>query len=1343
MTTAKTLKSILLAAMLCTALSAEAYELRSITIQNGLSNSSVLSILQQRDGKVAFGTCDGINAYDGVRAWKTQVGSKLFAEGNIIEAMEEGPDGIDWILTDHGLTRFNSIERRNSFFPKFQGLTKLRTNPDGDVFLLTDDSLHFSHPSTDDILSCPIEGISLRDVRDYAVTDKYFFIFKSDGTLRYPISKGDEGYNVGLPIRVDNTPIQVASNDENIEFLVNAEGMLQRYNLVNGEKRSLCSLRSEMEHRGKISQIIDYSGTIFVAFYTSGLISIEQDQGRVIVQELPIKAGVMSLRKYLKGHIVWIGTDGQGVVMYHEPVVTCRSVTFNDLWIDNEKPVRAIRMDDDGTLWIGTKGNGIITLPHFDTNGNYRQMPRQLLRRENSGLSDDVVYSFADSRRPLFWICTDEGLDYYSHETHTIQHVETDQPLPYVIKAWEQGDTLWIVSLGTGIYQADIRGTAAQPRLTNIRHYTLDGGRKSSNYFFDMTNDDEGNLWFANRGQGVCTLRDGKLEKVPYSNTYENKNVEDVFAVLSLNGELWIGTGYGIIIKHKDGKESFITTDNGLPNNTIHALLEGSDGNVSASTNNGVVCFMSGDKDNPVFFNNGKVTEYSDGAVVFTDDKAFYGGTNGISIIHYTERTPMIEIPPRLQFSNLSIFGRHDDIFNYLKVNGDQSTLTLDYTQATFSLGLSSLNYSEEADIEYYYRLSPREAWVPNGIHKEISFFRFPTGKHTLYVKYKNHLTGVESPDFRLNIHITPPWYWAWWSKLLYLLLGAVFIGYVFRLIWLREKHKQQVALDLLEQQHRDEMYEEKLNFLTNVVHELNTPLTLIYGPCERILAHTNTDSYVKKYIVQIIENLRRIHYLIQEIIDFRRVTTGHHTITLRRVDVTSFSNDVVNSFMDLAERNNIKLEHEISEGIIWNTDERALLRIITNLTSNAFKYTNAEGTISVRVSAADNVLRMSVYNTGKGIAPEDQERIFNYYSIFQHSDEGSAHGLTSRNGLGMAICYKMVQKLDGLIVINSEVGKYAEFVVTLPQQTLPEGTTDEVVTADEFKHEVTTPATMPEVKEPTAPAPLRPAKKDMPETGAGATILAIDDNQEILTMLKDCLVEYHVMTAHNAEEGLEMLKHTLPDLIITDIMMPGANGLDFTLSIKQNKHTMHIPLIILSAKSSTEEKIQGLDSGADVYISKPFSISYLRATIIRLLENHAVLREYYNTSASAYTYASGKLLKSEEQKFLAEVKRVLDAHLNDSDLTPDTLAELLNTSSRSLYRRFSEMGLSTPKEFMRNHRLEAASKLLTTTSMTVQEIIYECGFNTRTQFYNDFRKHFGITPKEYREKNMFKDESL
>lgn len=391
-------------------------------------------------------------------------------------------------------------------------------------------------------------------------------------------------------------------------------------------------------------------------------------------------------------------------------------------------------------------------------------------------------------------------------------------------------------------------------------------------------------------------------------------------------------------------------------------------------------------------------------------------------------------------------------------------------------------------------------------------------------------------------------------------------------------------------------MYEGKLRFFTNITHEFCTPLTLIYGPCERILNYEHSDDFIKKYAQIIKSNTERLNSLIQEVIDFRRMETGNQICHIQELNISELGNGIIESFDELAEQNRIQLETDITPDIIWRSDHNGFTKILNNLISNAFKYTPENGTIRISIKKEEDKLSIKVYNTGKGISKENLPLIFNRYSILDNIKENSIKGLSSRNGLGLAICQSMVELLHGTINVESEVNQYAQFIVTLPALE----TTEKVgniqpheiakVELSNYKTEVTLPETVNNEEE-----------TNQPEN----TILIIDDNKELLWMLKDILSnEYAILTAENGEEGLELLKQETPNLIITDIMMPKIDGITLTKQLKNNKHTAHIPLVILSAKNTTDEKIEGIESGADAYIPKPFNTQYLRTIIKQLIKN-------------------------------------------------------------------------------------------------------------------------------------------
>lgn len=569
----------------------------------------------------------------------------------------------------------------------------------------------------------------------------------------------------------------------------------------------------------------------------------------------------------------------------------------------------------------------------------------------------------------------------------------------------------------------------------------------------------------------------------------------------------------------------------------------------------------------------------------------------------------------------------------------------------------------------------------------------------------------------------------------IYALLILLAVLLCIRWFLLKQQRKRLFALEKMEQQHKEELYEEKLRFFTNITHEFYTPLTLIYGPCERLLEYDHSE-YIQKYVTMIKANAERLNALIQEIIDFRRLETGHQVQCIQQVDVSALCNDIIHSFSELAERNNIQVENVVSEDIVWNTDRRSLMKILNNLISNAFKYTSAGGRIRVTVDVADNQkLRIKVYNTGKGIRQEDIPLVFNRYKVLDGVEASNIKGMTSRNGLGLAICHCMVELLKGDIQIQSEYGSYAEFIVLLPMLDL---------TLDKKEND----SSVSDVTPPVNVAPqVSVDALNSTEKGADIAenkILVVDDNTEMLALLQESFSkDFNVIVAQNAEQALEKVKNETPSLIITDVMMPGMDGFELTRQLKQNKYTMSIPVIILSAKNSSQEKIVGFDAGADAYIGKPFEIDYLKAIVVRLIENRSKLKDYFNSSACAYDFSHGHLVKAEDKEFLLKVTEYIENHVDSEELSLEELAEYMQVSVRTLYRRFKEIGLDSPKDYIKEYRINLAAKLLRTTSLTVQEIIYKTGFINRSHFYKEFSKHYQMTPKDYRNMYNKKEDNL
>ncbi len=1317
-----------------------AYNMRRLSNEDGLSNSAILSLRLDDNGYLWIGTCDGVNIADGtsVNPFQSMFPGRSLS-GNIIEEILNGGDGRMWVLTNYGLDLFDSNTWEVTTFPQFHGQELLCADPSGRLYVLSEDSRLFMYDpgKGSDFLSLGKIPGNFNDVKCVAVNNGMLWVVTSEGIFLYDDNNpADDGKGKLHPSReLRHIRSKFAKYQDDSLFIISPDGLLCRVD-NNGAISEIADLSDVLSSKGRISDLIrDHQGNFFVSFSTDGILRLSRNRdGEYVSGDPGLQVGVFCLEQSADQDVVWIGSDCQGIYMFWDDAYSLRSFDFNALGDKISHPVRAVFIDGERNMWLGTKGDGLLKIPgvnefspHGHLDGGY------LFTSSNSELCHNSVFGFGKSRRPILWIATEDGLNYYNYADNKLYKVEIDPSVKFIHGVYEESDSLlWMCTLGQGVVRAKISGSDAKPELSDVRFYKLDDGKRSSNQFFSITVADDGGLFFCNRGSGVYEIRDGKLAPIPIRSDFGTNVVKDVFTAVKAGDVMWLGTGAGLIKLWPGGESHFVGVEDGFANNTIHDMIRDEHGDIWMSTNDGIVRFVP-ETGKGITFGRSyglTVTEYSDGAGFYSGKTLVFGGINGITFINLQSSYQRpADYRPELSFLKLSISGESVPLVDYLDSSGETGKLVLGPDQNYFSITVSAPDFIDSHNYIYSYTLDGIN-WINNGPDTSISFNGMGYGTYNLSIRYVNRASGISGEPFTLKIVIKAPWYLSAFARTVYLFAAIAIIFFAIRFYLRRQKRRQDAKLVDLEQQHKEEVYEEKLRFFTNITHEFCTPLTLIYGPCERILEYSGTDDYIRQYVELVRQNVERLNTLIQELIDFRRIETGHKRLKITRVGVSSLCSEIMTSFSELADRNNISLINEISPGIEWTTDFSCLRKIVTNLISNAFKYTPVGGTIRICVRNDDSELLLSVFNTGNGISDEDKQKIFNRYSVLDNVEENAVKGLSSRNGLGLAICHSMVDMLSGSITIESVVGEFADFIVRLPalETQVSSGISEDPRNGGESRAEGSE-----KVSEPVS----------SPEKETKVRILVVDDNREILDILADSLAEYDVITAESADKALDVVRRNPPDLIISDIMMPGTDGVAFTRMIKQNKHTMHIPLILLSAKTSNAEKVEGIESGADAYIGKPFSLAYVKAVVKRLLENRGNLREYFTTAAGAFQYSDGQVIHREDKDFLNSVVEDIESNIGDSDFDPEALASHLNISVRNLYRRFKELDQMSPNDFIKYHRISYAAKLLVTTSATVQEVMYKSGFTNRSHFYKEFDKRFGMTPKNYRDANTHKDTSL
>lgn len=1319
-------------------LSAHAYNLRQINSINGLSNSSVICIMQDDERFLWIGTYDGLNVYDGhnIRTYKPAINNSTGLSSNVIRKILETSADYIWLSTKWGLNKFN--QRRNSieeYYEEFNEDCHFATDTHSHLYILGHTGfLSLYQDEQKKFINLPIDPeITKSNVSGMTVDEDGIIWILYKGTLkRYSIHESTDGEPTIMPHAdfMHKDAIDYLFKSDNKLIIVDQKGNI--FEIKGDQQLFICNIEKLMMENGGISSIIYDNEDILIAFNSNGLIRLNNNQGNYLPERIRIDCGVFSLWKDQQQDIVWIGTDGQGVYAMTKDEYTFNGINLTELPIEKKRPVRAVYADDDNNLWLGTKDNGIIHIKDYQSQ-NYSQ-DNVIHYTTANGLSNNAIFAFASTPNGLLWIGSDgPNLNYYNRTDHKIHTLEnrTGLPIKYVHSILTDTDSLLWVGAGNEIFRIRIGKNGYKLYTDDIDRYTFNVKNKHRfNQIYALCFENDSIMWIGMRGNGIIRFNTQTSNSKYFS--FEDNGIAPMNDVLCFHynhkGTLWIGTSYGLIRMSLKSGENFayenINETHGLPNNTIHGITEDHLGKLWLSTNAGLILF---DPEKRTFrnFNNKsgiKVVEYSDNAYFkrLSDSSSFFGGVNGLVWINKGDDFQK-KYQPEIYFTGLRIFNKQYNISDFEKQESKGSQLVLKHRQNFFTIQFVAMDFINGENGTYSYKLENfSNVWM-HAQSNEAQFTNISPGEYILHVKYNDGL-GTDIPTQSIAIQILPPWYSSIYAQIIYVMLigGGIWIVYLF----LKRKYKQRkvaVARQLTEK-YKEEMYESKLRFFTNITHEFCTPLSLIYGPCIRIIDSKEASSSIKKYANLIKSNTERLNGLIQEIIDFRRMETGNKICVIKQLPLGIIVKEMMESFTDISERNHIEFEVEFDNTLIWNSDESCFVKIANNLLSNAFKYTPPRGTIRIRMYIAESKLIFSVYNTGKGIPEKDISNIFNRYTILDNITENSVNELSARNGLGLAIAYSMAELLKGTIEVESIENDYTCFTVTLPYLEVDSHTKESP--EEEKKHSV----------ESINSANSFTEDNDLAILSSLPSILVIDDNKDILWMIKDIFrEEYTVLTAENAEEGMKVLKKYSPVLVITDIMMPGIDGITLTRQIKQNQHLMHIPIIILSAKNDNNDKVAGVNSGADIYITKPFDVNYLKTVVTKLLEKSKNLETYYSTSASAFEFISGQLVDREDKELMEKAIRIIAENISNNEFTPQELASSLQISIRNLYRKFEQLNLSPPKNFIKEQRINFAAKLLVTTSLTIEEIMYRSGFMNRSHFYKEFIKRMEMAPKDYR----------
>ncbi len=1299
-----------------------------LTNNDGLSNSSITELYQDSLGLLWIGTWDGLNCYDGANVKTFRSG---FTDGKglshpVVRRIFEGKEGEMWIATDYGVNRYNrynnvfdnyylAYENKAIFRENAFDLCRDRQNRivatayNSGLYLFNEKNNSF------DKIALPT------DIPEVGITSIFFdnkerlFIIYEDAIRRCMLTEQGDNMTISCDALLQLPSINKRTLYDNVGRIWIQQAEQELY-YIDVEDMQL--LKAGISLSSWINDIRLIDGKYHFATNSGIVITSGQQQEKHYFSGLSI----LSLLKGSQG-IYWAGSDAQGLFGRLPQERFFTSYTQQEIPLLGLYAVRAFLKDRQGSLWIGTKGGGLLSVSHL---GSTLAHTRQFGTAD--GLPDNSIFALQTAPNGDIWIgCDGKGLCYYSHKQKALvmpRYVGSDvAPDIYSIYALLQSNdtTLWVGTSGNGLFRLHIGKHDHEYVITDYTHYSFDktDNTLSSNIIYSLAWQNNSALWIATRGGGLNKLNPTTGEVTVFKNNPSDKyslSSNDVICVYKdSQGRIWAGTTNGLnCLVEEQGKTAFLRMDenNGLSNNTIHGILEDKNNQLWVSTNRGISRIgIDPTTTMHYYYDDGlQGNEFSDGAALATNGgmELYFGGTNGFTVFR-PDRIGVSHHKPVLYLSSYNV----NNVALPLQSNYN-TPVKLRYTENSIDLHFSIIEFIANNKCRMAYRLlrdnNKNVAWIQIGNTREIILSNLVPGQYRLEVSYSNPDNHWYDADFTFPFTITPPWWQSTYAYLVYtLLIAGIIIG-----IFLIQRHKilleHSREINAIERTKEEEIHQAKLRFFTNIAHEFSNSITLIYGPCERIMSEGNIDENSRNQLKTIRRNAERMQRLIQQLMDFRKAETGHLSLNFEEADVAEIVKYSLDYFTNIADNKKITLHtHIATTPTHWVIDRDAMEKIVFNLLSNAFKYSPDSGHIVLRLAIADDKLLFACTNSGSTIKPEDRHSIFNRFKVLDNFETKLSQGIFTRNGIGLAMCKDLAGLMNGSISVDSTEAGETTFTVIIGHNTVTAQTTTN--------------------EEPAMPIAYASAP-------SGLTVLVIDDQAEMRSFIADTLSpKYTIIEAADGQEALDILASRMPDVIISDIIMPGMDGITFLRQVKENEKTKHLPVILLTSKASIESQIEGLESGAYMYIGKPFHPAYLMAAVDRVLGNKDIIKEYMQSPMAYTEQYKGRIIDRLDKEFIDKLMEILRRNMANEDFTLEMLANELAVSRVQLYRKIKQLTTQTPSEFIRNYRLQEAEQLLRTSSYTVTEIMTMCGFQNKSYFYREFAKVYESTPKEYRKK--------
>ena len=1321
------------------------YFFKNINTDQGLSSNSVNAIFRDQKGYLWVGTNFGLNRYDGynMKVFKQDISKPNSLNNNYILSLNQDNSGILWVLTKSGYTAFDYL--KESFYPDYKVILRDRNIQENYVFNIVCGKNNTAHI------------IDNYNVAIYNHTTKQtIYIAKSSKQINYQSGCFDSNENLWL------------MDSQNIIYKVNGKTgkIINTYNKLSNIKKTRNTILF-FDKSNNLWIILNNSALFYLNTKSDELFDFKKKFGNAPFSSYPIRSITEDANNK-----VWIGTDHGGVSVIDTHTFESSVILENEKfdYSLSENSVTALFSDADGIVWVGTYKQGVdyyhpsnrrfstLKIPGpsnnndvncfaedkagnllIGTNGkglfkyNRKNNTYNFVNYSNSSAKDNTIVSLLNDSKGRLWIgtyldglyCYDGRKFIHYNSTSTQTSVLPDDNIWSLIE--DASQNIWVGTLNAGLFRFD---------ETANKFLSVSGISRSSSTIECAFKGANNELLFGSSWGIYMIQKSGKFNQFFEFNKNNDRFAERNYInsiAQDKNGYYWIATQSGLAVL-KDNKYHFFGTEEGFDNKFILMVIVDLNNNIWVSTTTGLYLInvldygnINNIKSQIIQFNkdDGLQDNKFNGKSAYQtrDKKLIFGGVNGFNIID-PNHLLLDKNVPNLVLTNLYINNKliniGDKLSNRVILNqslSNVSKIKLRYNENTISIGFTALSFLHPEKYKYEYQLKGfDDNWVTiDAKNPTASYNNLSRGTYTFNVKIKDY--GQSKPDkiASLKIVVLPPFWLSWYAYVFYLVLIAALVIFIYQFLVDRATFKLRIDQELQEKKHIEEISAMKVKFFTNLSHELRTPVSLIMLPIENMLAK-NIDASIKNNLTMVLRNAKRLLFIVNQLLDFRKLEVGEITYHPVLGDIVSFIKDVTLPFMDISQNKNIKLTIRSNVEELFTTfDPNKLERILFNLLSNAFKFTGSRGSVEVSIEYDESrnlPITIKISDTGIGI---DKTKIENIFKPFYQADnQGNMADMGT--GIGLSITYEFVRLHNGSINVESEIDKGTTFIIELPmnehvapalKEDLPE---EEFVTHYENAKSQMIDAVM---------------KKDR-------TVLIVDDNDDFRFYLVENLRSlYNVIEANNGVVAYEKANRFTPDIIVSDVKMPEMDGFELCEKLKTDVNTSHIPIILLTANTLNEDKILGFEAGADEYITKPFNVGVLQARIRNLLikkaEQRTMLNEHPGSDISEVH------LPSLDEKLLEKVIKITNDKMADTDFGVDELSKMIGMSSVYLNKKMSALTGKTTSEYVRTIRLKRAAQLLEKSDLTISEVAYEVGYNSPKYFSKYFKDEYGILPSEYR----------